>query len=121
MKHILLVALAAALSLAGADLTGTWTGTLTVTKDDGSQSDGPAHLVLKQEGTKVTGTAGPDESEQHPIENGKSENGSLSFELRTGETVMKFALKQEENEIKGDVSREREGRTQTAKLAVKRQ
>ena len=33
---------------------------------------------------------------------------------------MKFALKLEGEEIKGDVSRERDGQKQTAKIAVKR-
>jgi hypothetical protein len=121
MKHFLFVALAAALSLAGADLTGTWTGTLTVKTDDGSQAERPAHLVLKQEGTKVTGTAGPNAGEQHPIENGKSENGNLTFDVPTGETVMTFVLKHDDSQITGDVSREREGRKETAKLSVKRQ
>ncbi len=120
MKHLLIIALAA-LTVTGADVTGTWTGTLTVTTRDGTQADRPAHLVLKQEGARVTGTAGPDANEQHPIENGKSENGKLTFDLPTGETIMKFALNHDENEIRGDVSRERDGRTETAKLAVKRQ
>ena len=33
---------------------------------------------------------------------------------------MKFALKQQGDEISGEVTRERDGKTQTAKLAVKR-
>jgi hypothetical protein len=35
-------------------------------------------------------------------------------------TVMKFVLKLEGDEMTGDVSRERDGQVQTAKLAVKR-
>ena len=120
MKHRLVTALAITI-LAGAiviaaDATGTWTGTLTPADGNG----GPAHLVLKQEGEKLTGTAGPDPGEQHPIEKGKADNGVLTFELSTGGGVMKFALKQEGDEITGDITRERDGRTQMAKLAVKR-
>jgi len=114
MRHLLL-ALATGALLA-ADATGSWTGTLT----PGDREAGPAHLVLKQEGDKLTGTAGPTASEQHPIQNGKAANGDLTFEVATGESVMKFALKQEADEIKGDVTREREGQSQTAKLTVKR-
>ena len=59
-------------------------------------------------------------SEQHPIQNGKADNGKLTFELATGETVMKFILKQDGDEITGDLTRERDGEIQTAKLALKR-
>ena len=116
MKHILLLTFAAA-GLMAADATGTWTGTLT--KSDGSDP-GPALLVLKQEGVKLTGTAGPDANEQHAIENGKAENGTLTFEVPRENGVMKFTLKQEGDEIKGDITRERDGEKQTAPLALKR-
>jgi len=116
MKHILLLTFAA-VSLMAADATGSWSGTLTTPdKDD----PGPALLILKQEGIKLTGTAGPDANEQHAIENGKAENGTITFELPRENGVMKFTLKQEGDEIKGDITRERDGEKQTAKLAVKR-
>ena len=116
MKHLLLIALAAG-ALIGADATGTWTGTFTPAEDGQPR---PAHLVLTQDGDKLTGTAGPDGNEQRPIQNGKAENGKLTFEVATGETVMKFTLKQDGDEITGDLTRERNGEVQTAKLAVKR-
>jgi hypothetical protein len=119
MKHILLLTFAAA-SLVAADATGRWTGTLTASTPDGSQQPS-ALLVLKQDGVKLTGTAGPDASEQIAIENGKAENGSLYFELSKENAIMKFTLKHEDDEITGDITREREGQTQTAKLAVKRE
>jgi hypothetical protein len=115
MPHLLLVALAAA-TISAADVTGTWTGTLT----PGDGEPRPAHLVLKQGGDTVSGTAGPDASEQRPIQNGKSENGKVTFEVAGEVTVMKFVLKLEGDEMTGDVSRERDGQVQTAKLAVKR-
>lgn len=115
MPLFLMIALTAAV-IASTDATGTWTGTLTPADRD----PGPAHLVLKQEGTTLTGTGGPSETEQHPISNGKAENGTLTFELESGGGLMKFTLKQEGDEIAGDVTREHEGQTQTAKLAVKR-
>ena len=49
------------------DLTGTWTGTLTRSTGE----EGPAHIVLKQKGTEVTGTAGPGPDRQVEIANGK--------------------------------------------------
>ena len=117
MNHLLVIALAAG-TLSGADATGTWTGTLTRSGD--ATEPLPAYLVLKQEGEQLTGTAGPNAGEQQPIHRGKAENGVLTFEVTTGESVMKFAVKQDGDEITGDVTREREGQTQRAKLAVKR-
>ena len=115
MKHFLLLACTAFGLLAG-DATGKWSGTLAPADRDA----GPALLILKQEGSTVTGTVGPNEGEQHAIANGRIEDGSLKFEVPQGEMVMKFELKMEGDEIKGDVSRERNGQRQTAKLSVKR-
>jgi hypothetical protein len=117
MKHLLLLA-TAALTLFGADATGTWTGTLTPAGDPEAK---PARLVLKQDGTTLTGTAGPDAGEQHAIRNGRAESDTLTFQVAQGEGVMKFALKIAGDEIKGDISRQRGDQTQTAKLSVKRE
>jgi hypothetical protein len=115
MTSLLVLALTA-VTLAGADVTGNWRGTFT---PDGRDA-GPALLVLKQEGDAITGTAGPDESERHPISKGKIDKDTLTFEVETPGGVMKFSLKQKEDELTGDVTRERDGQQQTAKLAVKR-
>ena len=117
MKHLLLFALTAA-SMLAADATGKWTGTLTPSGDSNSH---PAMLVLKQEGSSVTGTAGPDEGERHNIQNGKIENDSITFEVPQGETVMKFNLKLEGDQLQGDITRQRGDQTQTAKLNLKRE
>lgn len=118
MKHLLLLITAAAVLMA-ADATGTWTGTLTPSGGDGT--GGPARLVLKQDGLALTGTAGPNAGEQHAIQKGKAEDGTITFEVPQGNAVMRFALKQEGDEIRGDVTRERNGETQTGKLSVKRE
>jgi hypothetical protein len=120
MKQIFLLTLAA-VALMAADATGIWTGTLTVSQSDGTDKPGPAYLVLKQEGSKISGSAGPNAEEQHPMREGKVDNGTITFDLPAGDSFMKFKLKQEGEEIKGSVAREREGETQTAKLAVKRE
>ena len=64
--------------------------------------------------------AGRDADEQYAIQNGKAENGNLTFEVTTGDITMKFALKQDQELITGEVTRERDGRTQRAKLNLKR-
>lgn len=117
--NLLLPLACAALSVAafGADATGTWTGELL--RDDGHP--GPAHLVLKQDGSKLTGSGGPNAGEQYAIQNGSaSPDGELTFEIAREESVMKFKLRLSGDEIKGDVTRQHEGQTQTAKLSVKR-
>ena len=115
MTRLVVIALAAA-TLVAADVTGSWRGTLT---PDGGDA-GPALLILKQEGNALTGTAGPDENERHPISKGTVDNDTVAFEVETPGGVMKFALKQKDDELTGDVTRERDGQQQTAKLAVKR-
>jgi len=102
--------------LLAADATGTWTGTLTADGED----PGPAHLVLKQEGAKLTGTAGPSADKQHEIQNGKAEDGKVTFEVVEENGTIKFVLKQEGDGITGTVSKDREGETKTGKLAVTR-
>ena len=115
MTHLLLIALAVA-GIGAADATGTWTGTLT----PAGQEPGPAHAVLRQEGTTLTGTAGPDASEQHPIKNGKAENGKLTFEIPTDGGLMKVTLDQKGDVMTGQVLRDRDGQTLEAKVALKR-
>lgn len=119
MKHILVMILAVASAIA-ADANGRWSGTMSYRTSDGSERVGPALLILKQDGSTISGSAGPDDSERHEIQNGKSDNGNLTFDVPTGETIMKFNLKHEGDEIKGEITRQRDGETQTAKLDLKR-
>ncbi len=104
MKLLLSLLAAATLSLA-ADATGTWTGEFTLKTGDQAGQKRPAHLTLKQEGTKLTGTGGPNAENQHPITNGKAEDGVITFEVGEGERIMRFNLKQEGDGIKGRLTR----------------
>jgi hypothetical protein len=120
MKLLLSTLLAAALTLSAADVTGTWVGSFVVTGEENGRKR-PAHLVLKQEGSKLTGTAGPDASEQEPILNGRVEENTVSFQVEHGEHVMTFRLKHDQDTIAGQMSREVNGAKQTAELTVQRQ
>jgi hypothetical protein len=120
LKALLLLTLASALTAMAADVTGTWTGDL-VSQRDGEERKSPAHIVLKQEGTQLTGTAGPGPDEQHPILKGKIEGSKLTFEVEREGSVISFVLTQENDDIKGDITMQRDGGTRTAKLALKRQ
>jgi len=120
MHRILLLTLTTACLMA-ADATGKWAGTLHIPRPDGTEQTGPALLVLKQDGATLTGTAGPGEGERHDIQNGKAEDGNLTFEVASGDSTMKFALKQDGEAIKGTITREREGRKESARLELKRE
>jgi hypothetical protein len=121
MKTMLLT-VALAMSCYGADATGTWNGTISIpASGDQDARTVPAHLVLKQDGATLTGTAGPDPEQQFPVQNGKVDGLALRFEAIAGEAVMKFVLRQEGDQITGEVSREKEGAPpEVTTISVKR-
>jgi len=114
MAHML--AVLTAFVVLATDLTGTWKGTLIRDGRDPS----PAVLVLRQEGSSVTGTAGESEDEKHPISNGTIEGDVVTFDVAVGESSMKFELKLNGDDLSGAVVREREGQQLTARLSLKR-
>ncbi len=105
-----------------ADVTGKWSGTFDITGPDGNVNSNTAFLILKQDGNSVTGTAGPNESEQNNIRAGKIDGDKISFEvvLENG-PVIKFDLLLADEHIKGTANGEHEGQKMSAKLDVKRQ
>lgn len=115
VRNTLLALLLGACGLVAGDATGTWSGTLSPAGSD----EKPAFLMLKQDGAKLTGSVGPDASEQFPIEEGKVEGSRLTFHVPS--KSMRFELNQEGEEITGQITREHDGEKQTARLAVKRQ
>jgi hypothetical protein len=62
-----------------ANVSGTWTGEWEIDPD--GKRDSPHRMVLIQEGKQVTGTAGPQPSQQLAIANGKLTGDKLTFEL----------------------------------------
>lgn len=111
----------AALQAKPVDLTGIWTGTFH--PSDGGQS--PAHLDLKQKGTELTGTAGPDLGRQMTVANGKvtteKDVTSLTFEVTLPDgPVLKFDLRVVEGRLKGRVTAEQDGQKREALLDVGR-
>ena len=121
MKTMLLLS-ALAMASYGADATGTWTGIIAIpARGDEDARTVPAHLVLKQQGSVITGSAGPDAGEQYPIQKGKVDGAALRFEAAAGEALMNFVLKQDGDRITGEVSRLKEGApVEVTTLSVKR-
>jgi len=113
----LILAAAAALTAAAADVTGKWTGTFT--PDNGEAQ--PALLVLKQSGTAITGTAGPDENQQWPIKTGMIDGAKVVFEVAPDEgRSFKFELVLDGDHLKGDLNGTHDGEVMKAKLDVSR-
>ena len=112
-----LVLLASAFTVAAADITGNWKGTLTPENRD----PGPALVILKRTGDMVTGTGGQDESDRHEITNGKVTGDTVTFEIQQQEGTMRFVLTLDGDALTGQITRERNGQRQTAKLNLKRE
>ena len=123
MKFSLLALMAIALPLcAAADVTGKWTGSIDITEGDGGKHE-TACLILKQDGTTLTGTGGPTEEQQMPIQKGKVDGNKITFEIALDQDrVMSFTLQAEADSITGDVSGsdKETGQPKTAKLSLNR-
>ena len=77
-------------------------------------------LILKQSGNGLTGTAGPSEEKQFPIQNGKIDGDKVTFDIDAGGPTMHFELLATEKRLSGSVHAEHEGETRNAKLDVTR-
>lgn len=117
MKSILLsLLLAGAFTLSGADVSGKWSGTVDL-KQDGEAHTIPVIMVLKQEGSKVTGTAGPEE-EQHPIQKGSVDGDTITLEVDSGDALYYLELKLDGDAMSGNVKQGADG--EKMKIAMKR-
>jgi hypothetical protein len=114
---ILILAALWVVAAAGADVSGKWSGTFKMTAPDGESRESTAVLILKQTGSDITGSAGPDESEQHAIAKGKIVGDKITLETDDG---VKLDLVLTGERIAGEVTITREGETRKAKLDVAR-
>ncbi len=121
MRKAILAVVFCNLTLLAADVTGTWSGTVKV-KRDGADQNESAYLILKQEGSTVTGSAGGRADDQRPLENGKIQGDQITFEVPADNGTYKVSLKlQEDGEtLTGEVRRERDGNVLIAQVEVKR-
>ena len=120
MRRIVFLGALMALCVAaasGADVSGKWTGSFKMTVPDGQIRERTACLVLKQMGTTITGSAGPDESEQHVLTKGKIEGDKITLETDDG---VKLDLVLTGERIAGEVTMLRDGETRNGKLDVGR-
>jgi hypothetical protein len=118
MRTLCLAFMLVALSPAAIDVSGKWSGKFVDLQDEAKSE--PVFMILKQEGSQLSGSGGPTEDEQHPIQNGKVEGDKLAFEIPTGKGTIYFDLKATDTEIKGEMKRTRGDRTDNARLSLKR-
>ena len=117
MRKFAVALLASALSLVGADVAGKWSGSFTPDKENKSE---PVYIILKQDGTKLTGSGGANADKQHPTLTGKVEGDKVTFEVRAGSGTFSFNLTTTGDEMSGDLQFKGEDVARTAKVSLKR-
>lgn len=119
-KFLSAMVLFAAMSF-GADVTGTWSGPMQMTRD-GETRDDSAHLVLTQKGAEITGTAGPNAEKQMPIAKGSIEGDAIKLEVDGPNGAGKFVLrlKVDGEKMTGDLATEGGEAQMTGKLTLTR-
>jgi hypothetical protein len=116
MKKTALLLLLSAFTLL-ADVTGKWSGSGRGNGDE----DQTLFFIFKQDGKTLTGSGGPNEDEQHPMEAGTVEGDRLKFNVPAGKGVLTFDLKAIGDEINGEVQfKKGDGETATYKVALKK-
>lgn len=94
-------ALILAMSAFAADVTGKWSGSF---NREGAEPSS-AYIILKQSGTELTGSGGPDESQQWPMSKGKIVGNKITGEVQEpGGALYKLDLTLEGDHIKGTVT-----------------
>lgn len=125
MKKVLLGLISgllfSAVTLIAGDVSGKWTGTFVHPTAEGERSS-PICLILKQDGHKLTGSGGPNETDQHPFDNGVVEDDRLTFEVPIGKDkgTIQFDLQVKGGEITGGMKHGGGEARETAKVSLKR-
>ena len=119
MKALLCVLVVLTIPMPAADLTGTWTGSLTVTGPGGRTESERCLATLQQSGSRITGTVGPDRSVQWRIRNGKLEGARITFDVLPPEGGrLRFDLRLAGDRLEGGAGGENRGMTLYAKVIL---
>jgi hypothetical protein len=88
---------------------GTWEGTFTRQRPDGTEDTNKIVFNLAQKGKELTGTAGPGE-QQWKIEKGAVAAGKATFEVQQPDgPLFKFSLAVVKGRLQGEMIGERDG------------
>jgi len=117
MKKAIAVVLLLAMHAMAVDLSGKWSGSF---KADGADHDVPQLFIFKQVGNKLTGSGGPDQSEQYPIEDGQIDGDRVKFAITTGEWRFTYSLRAIDANLTGDLELKSVDNRRTAKVNLRR-
>lgn len=124
MKTFLLSLLAlvalGGLAMADTNVTGNWSGSFNISNPNGESKDATAFLMLKQSGGDITGTVGPNEDEQFPIQKGKIEGDKITLVAEHDGHTIKLDLVLAADRITGEANMSGDEGTMKAKLDLKR-
>jgi len=124
IRAVSLALILLAAPVAADNIPGKWSVSFNITHSDGGTKDAEVSMDLKQNGTELTGTAGPSLEEQWPILKGKVEGNKLTFEVRekgqTDAPLLKFELTLVDGHLKGEATAEHEGKSMKAVIDMQR-
>jgi hypothetical protein len=106
-----------AFALPAGSISGKWQGAFRV---DGGENDVPQLFVLREDGTRLTGTGGPDAVERYPIANGQVTGERVTFELTTGDWKFFYDLKDSGLILSGKLTLKSVNSTRTAAVTLKK-
>src|SRR3954470_22816103 len=92
LYFLVLTALAVCLAVADANVTGKWTGSFNSIGPDGEARESTTIMMLKQSGSEITGTFGPNESEQSMVVKGKIDGDKISLTAEDEGRTIRFDL-----------------------------
>jgi hypothetical protein len=118
MKTVIAALVLVTISALATDLTGNWSGGFQV---DGGDHNVNQRFTLRQQGKSLSGSGGPDASEQYPIEKGSVEGSQIRFQVMTGEWKFTYHLRQSSADtLQGDLQLESVNDSRTAKVSLTR-
>ena len=75
-----------------ADVTGTWSGPIEMTRDGETRSSN-ALLILKQDGAKITGTIGPNADDRTEVAKGTIDGSDVTLEAMVADQELKVTIR----------------------------
>lgn len=123
VMFLILAAVTLAAQTPAVNLTGVWEGTF-ITVAEGGRDEDRMHMVAKQTGADLTGTAGPSSDRQWPIQKGKvvttKDGTTVTFDVASDGPVIHFDLKLVDGRLQGGAKAEYDGRKMNAEVDVAR-
>ena len=133
MKHltgVLTLLLLAVPTCAQTSVSGEWSGSIIMQAPNGQVRSEPVALMLEQAGENLSGKGGPNSLELLPIKRGKIAENRLTLELEPGGPMtqlpdyrgmtLSLDLRLFENELKGEIKKSQNGRSETGRVYLKR-